>query len=86
MNLDGIVSLLFACIEFVLLFNLLVFAEKNRLNITENNRRKKPAVQGPGWQSGGPGLLQGKKGACELLGGLVHPLQSGIPFIGRSTG
>lgn len=30
---NGIVSLLFACIEFLLLFNLLVFIEKNRINI-----------------------------------------------------
>lgn len=29
---NGTVSLLIACIEFLLLFNLLVFAEKNRLN------------------------------------------------------
>jgi hypothetical protein len=33
MNLNGLVSLLFACIEFLLLFNLLVFIEKNRVNI-----------------------------------------------------
>jgi hypothetical protein len=32
MNWNGTVSLLIACIEFLLLFNLLVFAEKNRLN------------------------------------------------------
>ena len=31
-NLDGIVSLLIACIEIVLLVNLLVFADKNKLN------------------------------------------------------
>jgi hypothetical protein len=30
---NGIISLLFACIEFLLLFNLLVFIEKNRVNI-----------------------------------------------------
>ena len=29
---NGTISLLIACIEFLLLFNLLVFAEKNRLN------------------------------------------------------
>ncbi len=29
---NGTVSLLIACIEFLLLFNLLIFAEKNRLN------------------------------------------------------
>ena len=32
MNWNGTVSLLFACFEFLLLFNLLIFAEKNRLN------------------------------------------------------
>jgi len=32
MNWNGTVSLLIACVEFLLLFNLLVFAEKNRLN------------------------------------------------------
>ena len=32
MNLNGTVSLLIACFEFLLLFNLLIFAEKNRLN------------------------------------------------------
>lgn len=32
MNWNGIISLLFACIEFVLLFNLLVFVKKNRMN------------------------------------------------------
>jgi len=31
-NWNGTVSLLIACIEFLLLFNLLIFAEKNRLN------------------------------------------------------
>jgi hypothetical protein len=31
-NWNGTVSLLIACIEFLLLFNLLVFAEKNKLN------------------------------------------------------
>ena len=30
---NGIISLLFACIEFLLLFNLLLFIEKNRVNI-----------------------------------------------------
>ncbi len=30
---NGIISLLLACIEFLLLFNLLVFIEKNRVNI-----------------------------------------------------
>ena len=30
---NGILSLLLACIEFLLLFNLLVFIEKNRVNI-----------------------------------------------------
>ncbi|MBP9121066.1 MAG: hypothetical protein KBF59_09395 [Ignavibacterium sp.] len=30
---NGIISLLFACIEFLLLFNLIVFIEKNRINI-----------------------------------------------------
>jgi hypothetical protein len=30
---NGIISLLFACIEFLLLFNLLVFIEKDRLNV-----------------------------------------------------
>ncbi len=33
MNWNGIVSLLIACIEFLLLFNLLVFIEKNKVNI-----------------------------------------------------
>jgi hypothetical protein len=32
MNWNGTVSLLIVCLEFLLLFNLLVFAEKNRLN------------------------------------------------------
>jgi hypothetical protein len=32
MSWNGTVSLLIACIEFLLLFNLLIFAEKNRLN------------------------------------------------------
>ncbi|MCW8804261.1 MAG: hypothetical protein OQK57_07685, partial [Ignavibacteriaceae bacterium] len=32
MNWNGTVSLLIACLEFLLLFNLFVFAEKNRLN------------------------------------------------------
>ena len=32
MNWNGTVSLLFACLEFLLLFNLFIFAEKNRLN------------------------------------------------------
>jgi hypothetical protein len=32
MNWNGIVSLLIACIEFLLLFNLIIFAEKNKLN------------------------------------------------------
>ncbi|MCW8995894.1 MAG: hypothetical protein OQK77_08770, partial [Psychromonas sp.] len=32
MNWNGIVSLLLTCIEFLLLFNLFVFAEKNKLN------------------------------------------------------
>lgn len=32
-NWNGIISLLFACIEFLLLFNLIVFIEKNRVNI-----------------------------------------------------
>jgi hypothetical protein len=32
-NWNGIISLLLACIEFLLLFNLLVFIEKNKLNI-----------------------------------------------------
>ena len=32
MNWNGTVSLLIACFEFLLLFNLLVFTEKNRLN------------------------------------------------------
>ena len=30
---NGIISLLIACIEFLLLFNLLVFVEKNKINI-----------------------------------------------------
>ena len=32
-NWNGIISLLIACIELLLLFNLLVFVEKNRVNI-----------------------------------------------------
>ena len=32
MNWNGTVSLLIACLEFLLLFNLLIFSEKNRLN------------------------------------------------------
>lgn len=32
-NWNGIISLLLACIEFLLLFNLLVFIEKNKINI-----------------------------------------------------
>ena len=32
MNWNGTVSLLIACFEFLLLFNLLIFAEKNKLN------------------------------------------------------
>jgi hypothetical protein len=32
MNWNGTLSLLIACFEFLLLFNLLIFAEKNRLN------------------------------------------------------
>jgi hypothetical protein len=32
MNWNGTVSLLIACVEFLLLFNLLIFAQKNRLN------------------------------------------------------
>jgi hypothetical protein len=32
LNWNGIVSLLLACIEFLLLFNLLVFIEKNKIN------------------------------------------------------
>jgi hypothetical protein len=32
MNWNGTVSLLIACIEFLLLFNLLIFTEKNKLN------------------------------------------------------
>jgi hypothetical protein len=32
MNWNGTVSLLIACLEFLLLFNLFVFAEKNKLN------------------------------------------------------
>jgi hypothetical protein len=32
MNWNGTISLLIACLEFLLLFNLLVFAEKNKLN------------------------------------------------------
>ena len=32
-NWNGILSLLIACIEFLLLFNILVFIEKNRVNI-----------------------------------------------------
>jgi hypothetical protein len=33
MNFDGIISLLIACIEFLLLFNLLVFVKKNKVNV-----------------------------------------------------
>ena len=33
MNFNGIISLLLACIEFLLLFNLIVFIEKNKVNI-----------------------------------------------------
>ena len=33
MNFKGIISLLIACIEFLLLFNLLVFVKKNRVNV-----------------------------------------------------
>lgn len=33
MNWNGIVSLFIACIEIVLIINLLVFAEKNRINV-----------------------------------------------------
>ena len=32
-NWNGIISLFLACIEFLLLFNLLVFIEKNRVNV-----------------------------------------------------
>ena len=32
MNFNGIISLLFACIEFLLLFNLLVFIKKNKFS------------------------------------------------------
>ena len=32
-NFDGIISLLLACIEFLLLINLLIFVEKNKINI-----------------------------------------------------
>lgn len=32
-NLDGIVSLLIACIEIVLLVNLVIFADRNKLNV-----------------------------------------------------
>ena len=32
MNLDGIISLLIACIELVYIVNLLIFAEKNSVN------------------------------------------------------
>lgn len=32
MNWNGIISLLFACVEFLLLFNLLVFVKMNKLN------------------------------------------------------
>ena len=32
-NWNGIVSLLFACMEFILLINLLIFAEKNKINL-----------------------------------------------------
>jgi hypothetical protein len=31
-NWDGTISLLIACLEFLLLFNLMIFAEKNKLN------------------------------------------------------
>lgn len=31
-NLNGIISLFIACLEFILLINLLIFAEKNKLN------------------------------------------------------
>jgi hypothetical protein len=31
-NANGLVSLLFACTEFILIINLLVFAEKNKIN------------------------------------------------------
>lgn len=34
MNWNGIISLLIACIELLLLLNLIVFAEKNRFNVT----------------------------------------------------
>lgn len=33
MNFDGIVSLLIACIEWILLINLLIFAKKDKVNI-----------------------------------------------------
>lgn len=33
MNFDGIVSLLIACIEWILLINLLIFVKKDRINI-----------------------------------------------------
>lgn len=33
MNFNGIISLLIACIEFLLLFNLLVFVKKNKVNV-----------------------------------------------------
>lgn len=33
MNFNGIISLLIACIEFLLLFNLLVFVKKDRVNV-----------------------------------------------------
>ncbi len=32
-NLDGVISLLIACIELILLINLLIFADKNRENL-----------------------------------------------------
>jgi len=32
MNLDGIISLLIACIELVFVINFLIFAEKNAIN------------------------------------------------------
>lgn len=33
MNFNGIISLLLACVEFILLFNLLVFVKKDKVNI-----------------------------------------------------
>lgn len=33
MNFNGIISLLLACIEFLLLFNLLIFVKKNKVNV-----------------------------------------------------